>query len=139
MADLKSLLRVAEACLFRGELAAGLQAACEARAVCATLPASAMPRRESRLAVNLHGLFLHLDGRYDEAAPKLEEALSLAEAAARLGLAHDQLVCCAGALGDIGANALALGDAGAALKCSKRAEYMLNRAYRPSEAARGMG
>jgi len=36
-----------------------------------------------------------------------------------------------------GLKALALGDAGKAVACSKRAEYMLNRAYRPSHAAQG--
>eukprot|EP00967_Tisochrysis_lutea_P030005 scaffold35168_cov31-Tisochrysis_lutea.AAC.7 len=96
-----------------------------------------MPRREMRLASSVHGVALHLSGQYTQAMPQLEEALHLAEGAASCGLAHDQLVCVAGSLNDVGVNALAIGDHHRAAVCIKRAEYMVARAYRPSDAAVG--
>jgi tetratricopeptide (TPR) repeat protein len=96
-----------------------------------------MPLRELRVAFNLQGVALHLLGRCDAAVPALQKALDLAEDAATRGFAHDQLVCVAGALNDVGINALALGDHRRAAESIKRADYMLSRAYRPSDPARG--
>jgi tetratricopeptide (TPR) repeat protein len=134
---MQHLLRAAEEALWSGRLAPCLGHSGDALAACAALPAAAMPLREMRVASNLQGVALHLLGRYDAAAPALQRALELAEGAATRGLAHDQLVCVAGALNDVGVNALALGDHRRAADCIKRADYMLSRAYRPSDPARG--
>jgi len=131
------MLRAAEEALWTGSLFPCLSNVREALAHIAVLPASAMPRHELRVALNIKGVALHLAGRYDDAEAPLEEALRAAERAAASGLAHDQLVCVAGALNDVGANALAAGDTQRAAECIKRADYMLSRAYRPNNAAKG--
>lgn len=134
---MQRILRAAEDALWSGRLTQCLNHSADALAACAALPAAEMPLRELRVATNLQGVALHLLGRYDDAVPALQKALELAEGAATLGFAHDQLVCVAGALNDVGINALTLGDHRRAADCIKRADYMLSRAYRPSDPARG--
>tara|TARA_B100000524_G_scaffold303443_2_gene178380 strand:- start:918 stop:1859 length:942 start_codon:yes stop_codon:yes gene_type:complete len=132
-----ALLAQAEAALGRCSLSSCVE---KAREAVETATRAENDPRLLRRAHSLLGIGEHLSGRYASAQHELSEALDLAEAAARRGEAHDAYVDIVGSLVDLAANSIQLGD-GSPTACDdaavllRRGGFMIQRAYRPSQAA----
>lgn len=98
----------------------------------AALPPSPAPTLQLGL-LNAQGVALHLLGDVQAAHESLGRALDVALTVARDGAGDDDYSGIAGCLIDLAANHLLAGDVGAADKALKRSQFMLTRAYRPSE------
>jgi len=95
------------------------------------LPAS--PPATLHLALlNAHGLAMHFLGELDAANDSLTHAVTISNG----GIADDEYIGIGGCLIDLAANHMRRGDTDAANVALKRSRYMLDRAYRPSNAAR---
>lgn len=103
MAAIATLLAQSEAALARCSLSTCIEKAREATEAVTRVGGDARLQRRAR---NLLGIGEHLSGHYANAQLELSEALSLAEAAARRGEAHDAYIDLVGCLVDLAANSI---------------------------------
>ena len=130
------MLRLSAQCFGRASTALAASRAEAAAAAAsdglAALPPSPAPTLQLGL-LNAQGVALHLLGDVQAAHESLGRALVVALTVARDGAGDDDYSGIAGCLIDLAANHLLAGDEGAAEKALKRSQFMLTRAYRPSE------
>ena len=130
------MLRLSAQCFGRASTALAASRAEAAAAAAsdglAALPPSPAPTLQLGL-LNAQGVALHLLGDVQAAHESLGRALDVALTVARDGAGDDDYSGIAGCLIDLAANHLLAGDEGAAEKALKRSQFMLTRAYRPSE------